>query len=66
MKRNPEQVEARRRFVQTAIESPSQAAAILRNAARRLEKAENTSQAIQEVASILYVSESTIFKDITA
>jgi len=65
MKRNPKLKEERRRFISTAIDDPRAAATQLRDAARCLEQTSNSSEVISKLSALLFVSESTIFKDLT-
>lgn len=65
-KKNAEQKNSRKQFVSLAINSPKEAAKVLRQKAKGLENCRTTTDSVYALQDILYVSEATIFRDLTA
>jgi len=64
MNRNPKQQKKRADFVKLAIQKPEEAAEKLRLLALGLKNVKNTSDSIEALKEILYLSEVTIFRDL--
>lgn len=51
-------------FVKQCIDNPKQGSQILKNYAKKLNKSESSSEIIEILQDILFLSESTIYRDI--
>lgn len=63
MKRHKNLIEERQRIVKLAIEDPKAAASEIKELANELEKCQNTTRCVAIIATILKLSEVTIWKD---
>ena len=64
MKKNEEIIKGRRALVVLAIENPSKAAEYIKQAAFTLEQCKTTTERIEVMSDLLFLSFSTIEKDI--
>lgn len=64
MKKNALQQKQRAEFVQAAFNNSKEAANHAAKYVRRLRKARNTTQIVQALSEMLYISEATIFREI--
>lgn len=64
MKKNEEQNRDRAEFIKLTLNDSKAAARQLKEMATRLERARTTSDRVSIVADLLYVSESTIFREL--
>lgn len=65
-KKNAEQKTGRKQFVSLAINSPKEAAKVLCQKAKGLENCRTTMDSVYALQDILYLSEVTIFRDLSA
>lgn len=64
MKKNARQQEDRAEFIRQAFNDSQAAAASAARMARKLRRAKNTTQVVQALSEMLYISEATIFREI--
>lgn len=64
--KNGKQLKDRRSFINLSVNDPKRAALLLRRKAKGLENCRNTSDSVEALKDILYVSEVTIFRDLAS
>jgi hypothetical protein len=63
MRKNKDQIIARKKFIQDCINNPYEAASKLNSIASKLENTTKTGDIINSLADLLFLSEQTILKD---
>jgi len=63
MRKNKEQIKARKKFVKESINNPKESALKLNSIANQLSECSKTGDIINSLADLLYLSEQTILKD---
>ena len=63
MRKNSEQIKARRKFIKSCIDNPQFGADLLRDLAIKMEASTRVGDTVNKLADLLFLSEETIFKD---
>lgn len=63
MRKNSEQIEARKKFIKSCIDDPDLGADQLRSLACKIEQSTRVGDIVNKLADFLFLSEETIFKD---
>lgn len=63
MRKNSEQIKARRQFIKSCIDNPRLGADLLRDVAIKMEASSRVGDTVNKLADLLFLSEETIFKD---